>query len=95
MIAQHNNKEYFYQNDFHTSSFINFGARLTITLKLVILPLVILVYLFFQIMMFIHLILINPIEQPDATDLYGYGSGNPNLQPEESFSYEFGVKRLM
>ncbi len=32
--------------------------------------------------MFTHLILINPMRAPDATDLYGYG-GNPNLQPEE------------
>ena len=30
----------------------------------------------------------------DATDLYGYG-GNPTLEPEESFSYEFGIKRYV
>lgn len=31
---------------------------------------------------------------PDATDLYGYG-GNINLEPEESFSYEFSLRRLL
>jgi vitamin B12 transporter len=30
----------------------------------------------------------------DATDLYGYG-GIPTLKPEESFSYEFGIKRYV
>ena len=30
----------------------------------------------------------------DATDLYGYG-GIPTLKPEESFSYEFGIKRYI
>ena len=30
----------------------------------------------------------------DATDLYGYG-GNPTFAPEESFSYEFGIKRYV
>ena len=30
----------------------------------------------------------------DATDLYGYG-GNPTFEPEESFSYEFGIKRYV
>ena len=30
----------------------------------------------------------------DATDLYGWG-GDPTLKPEESFSYEFGIKRYV
>ena len=30
----------------------------------------------------------------DATDLYGYG-GIPTLKPEESFSYELGIKRYV
>jgi len=30
----------------------------------------------------------------DATDLYGFG-GIPTLKPEESFSYEFGIKRYV
>ena len=30
----------------------------------------------------------------DATDLYGYG-GISTLEPEESFSYEFGIKRYV
>ena len=31
---------------------------------------------------------------PDATDLYGYG-GNANLLPEESYSYELSIKKLL
>ena len=31
---------------------------------------------------------------PDATDLYGFG-GNANLDPEESISYEFSIRRLL
>jgi vitamin B12 transporter len=29
---------------------------------------------------------------PDATDLYGFDSGNPDLDPEESESYEIGLR---
>ena len=43
-------------------------------------------------MMYIHLILINPIDQQMLPTFMADGSGNATHKPEESFSYEFGVK---
>ena len=62
--AQHNNKEYFYQNEMSYPSYrLNSGQDIQITHKLDILLLGTLEYLYFQIIMYIHLILPNPIDQ--------------------------------
>jgi vitamin B12 transporter len=94
-IAFTNYKEYFYQSEFSYPSYlINYGARhidhsqyghfTTGNLGLSVLSADD-VYSFN---------VTRSLRPADATDLYGYG-GISTLEPEESFSYEFGIKRYV
>ena len=95
-IVQNNNKEYYYQSELsHPSYLINYGARhidhsqfghfTTGNFGLSILSAND-VYSFN---------ITRSLRPADATDLYSEWSGIPTLEPEESFSYEFGVKRYV
>ncbi len=95
--AQHNNKEYFYQNEMSYPSYkLNFGARHTDHSQ---------AGHFTSGNFGVSLLLDNDVysfnltksyRPADATDLYATdGSGNTTHKPEESLSYEFGVKRYV
>ena len=95
--AQHNNKEYFYQNEMSYPSYrLNFGARHTDHSQ---------AGHFTSGNFGVSLLADNNVysfnltksyRPADATDLYATdGSGNATHKPEESFSYEFGVKRYV
>ena len=94
--VQTNNKEYYYQSELSRSSYlVNYGARhidhsqfghfTTGNFGLSILSAND-VYSFNMT---------RSLRPADATDLYSEWSGIPTLEPEESFSYEFGVKRYV
>ena len=95
--AQHNNKEYFYQNEMSYPSYrLNFGARHTDHSQ---------AGHFTSGNFGVSLLSDNNVysfnitqsyRPADATDLYATdGSGDATHKPEESFSYEFGVKRYV
>ena len=95
--AQHNNKEYFYQSEMSYPSYkLNFGARHTDHSQ---------AGHFTSGNFGVSLLLDNDVysfnltksyRPADATDLYATdGSGNTTHKPEESLSYEFGVKRYV
>ena len=95
-FTAYNNKEYFYQNEMSYPSYrLNFGQDIQITHKLDILPGNFGVSLLSDNNVYSFNIT-QSYRPADATDLYATdGSGDAKHKPEESFSYEFGVKRYV